>query len=458
MQKTNIEAVNNIFFIGIAGAGMSAIAQYLAESGKNISGSDRDFANGKNIETKIKLEKLKISCFPQDCSGINKNIDLVVVSTAIEKTVPEYQKSIKLGIPIIERSDLLALISETKFTIAIAGTSGKSTVTAMVYSIFEYAGLKPSLITGAGLIKLQKQGKIGNAVAASGKYLIIEVDESDGSIVKYKPEIGVILNVDKDHKDLQELHGLFETFRKNTKQTVLVNDNDIRSTNFSNDKNNKFGYLSDSKISGSDFKTSGFNISFKINEIDFELKSPGFHTMMNAIAATAVGKSIGISLETCSEALKLYEGIYRRHQIIGIKNDITLIDDYAHNPAKIAASIEACQLETGKLIVWFQPHGYGPTKFLRTEFVQEIKKALRENDQIWMSEIYYAGGTAVKDISSLDLINDISNVNAKFIEDKYDCAGIFVQEAKPGDVILLCGARDPGLSEFADFVFANIPD
>ena len=157
MNKIDIKLHQKFFFIGIAGVGMSAIAQYLVGTGKTISGSDRQFNSDKKILVQKQLEEKNIKCFPQDCSGINENTDIVVISSAIEPTVPEYKKALDLGLKIVHRSDLLAAICETKNTIAVSGTSGKSTVSAMLFQILNYSGLNPSLITGAGLISLQKK-------------------------------------------------------------------------------------------------------------------------------------------------------------------------------------------------------------------------------------------------------------------------------------------------------------
>ncbi|MBS1763000.1 MAG: UDP-N-acetylmuramate--alanine ligase, partial [Bacteroidetes bacterium] len=230
----------NIFFIGVAGAGMSAIAQYLAEQGKNISGSDRYFTSEYN-ETRESLEKAGIKCFPQDGSGISENLDAVIVSTAIEDSVPEVQKAKLLNIPIYKRSELLAKIVEGRKTIAISGTSGKSTTAGMLFTILEYAGLNPGIITGAGLTQLIKKGKIGNAVFGDpDSWLIIEADESDGSIVQYKPSIGVILNIDKDHKEIDELMELFKTFKNNVKDFLIVNRSSLNSAKLSAKAENDF--------------------------------------------------------------------------------------------------------------------------------------------------------------------------------------------------------------------------
>jgi len=457
---SSINDFKNVFFIGVAGTGMSAIAQYLAGAGYKVSGSDRYFKPGEYNETKEKLEAENIKCFLQDGSGITKETELIVVSTAIEETVFEVQKAKQLNIPIIRRSELLALIAKSKRTIAVGGTSGKSTTTGMLFQILEHAGLQPSIISGAGLIHIIKEGKIGNAKTGKGEWLVIEADESDGSIVQYEPEVGLLLNIDKDHKEIDELMQVFETFKNNTKNLFIVNQSHTLAKKLSKNIKNDFAVDANSGAGfiAKDFQQHGLQISFTINNVPFVLHQVGKHNMENALAAATVANQIGVDLKVCAEALKQYEGIYRRHQVFGYKHGVLMIDDYAHNPAKCAASIQACQYIASKVVAWFQPHGYAPTRFLRKDFVAEIATALRPQDEIWMSEIFYAGGTATKDISANDLINDLKtlNKNAFFVEDRNK----FLEEAHShftdDCVLLLMGARDPSLEKFAKQVWNEL--
>ena len=447
-----INDFKNVFFIGVAGTGMSAIAQYLAGIKKNVSGSDRYFKEGVENETKEKLTAAGIDCFLQNGEGITTETDLVVVSTAIEDTVAEVQKAKQLNIPIFKRSEVLALIAKSKRTIAVGGTSGKSTTSAMLFDILTYAGLQPGIISGAGLINIIKEGKIGNAKVGKGEWLVIEADESDGSIVQYHPEVGLLLNIDKDHQEIDELMDIFGIFKKNTQQLFVVNQSNALAKQLSFNAANDFATDPDSeaRYKAADFIQNGLTISFNINETAFSLQTVGKLNMDNALAATAVANQLGVDLKICADALKNYEGIYRRHQILGCKQNVWLIDDYAHNPVKCARSIEACQPIANKVVAWFQPHGYGPTRFLRNDFVKEIAAVLRSQDEIWMSEIFYAGGTAVKDISANDLINDINALgkNAFFVADRNQ----FLETVRPhltdNTVLLLMGARDPGLEQF----------
>lgn len=454
-----IEDFENVFFIGVAGTGMSAIAQYLSGIGKKVSGSDRYFKENEFNDTRDKLEKANIVCFEQNGMGINDNTTLVVVSTAIEDTIPEVQKAKSLNIPIVKRSELLAIIARSKKTIAVGGTSGKSTTSAMLFDIMESAGYEPSIISGAGLVSIIKENKIGNAKVGSGDWLIIEADESDGSIVKYTPEVGLLLNIDKDHQEIDELISIFDIFKKNTSKLFVVNQSNALAASLSVKKENDFSTTEkDAGFKAVDFKQQGLSIHFKINDQDFNINVVGKHNMENALAAVAVANQIGISLQDCARGLKNYEGIYRRHQLLGIKNGIYVIDDYAHNPVKCAASIEACQHIAPKVIAWFQPHGYGPTRFLKNDFIHEFKNILRSEDELWMSEIFYAGGTATKDISANDLIVEIQSAgkNAFFVENRND----FLERVRPhltnNCVLLLMGARDPGLEYFCKGIWDHI--
>ena len=448
----------NAFFIGIAGTGMSALAQYLNGIGKSVAGSDRYFQEGEANETREKLEQDGIRCFLQDGSGIDALTQLVVVSTAIEDSVPEVQKAKALGIPILKRSELLALIAASKKTIAVGGTSGKSTTSAMIFEILSYARMHPSIISGAGLTSLIKEGKIGNAWVDHGEWLVIEADESDGSIVQYKPAIGLLLNVDKDHKDIDTLMGLFTTFRDNS-DLFIVNRSHPLSAKLSTGERHDFSHARQpAGLMADRFSQKGFQISFTIQEVLFEVHAPGKHSMENAVAAVTVCHQIGVGLETCAAGLRKYEGIYRRHQVLGNKNGVWVVDDYAHNPVKCAMSIEACQEVAPKVIAWFQPHGYGPTKFLKNDFVQEISQALRPQDEIWMSEIFYAGGTAVKDISAKDLVIDIQRTckRAYFVDDRRRFLAEVRSHLTGNCVLLLMGARDPSLGEFAKSVWEDL--
>jgi UDP-N-acetylmuramate--alanine ligase len=444
------------YFIGIAGTGMSALAQYLQETGLQVAGSDRQFVKDAPNEMQAKLSQAGIRCYEQDGNSLTSDFDVVIVSTAIENTVVEVQQAQQLGIPILHRAALLALIAASKKTIAIAGTSGKSTTSAMLFDILDKAGYQPGIISGAGLVRIIEEGKIGNAVAGKGEWLVIEADESDGSIVQYHPHTGVLLNIDKDHDETDTLLSLFTTF-KNNAEHFLVNRTHSLAATLSVDASNDFMVGKDGQVGycAEAFSQVGMTISFSVNGQQVRLQQLGRHNMENALAAMAIAHQIGVPLSVAAIALSNYKGIYRRHQVLGQKNGVWLIDDYAHNPVKCAAAIRACQPVASKVIAWFQPHGFKPTRFLRHDFVQEFAATLRSGDEIWMSEIYYAGGAAVKDISAADLIDDLRQlgVTAFFVADRNELLANLRTHLSADCVLLLMGARDPSLETFAHSIW-----
>ncbi|MFM8807006.1 MAG: UDP-N-acetylmuramate--L-alanine ligase [Sphingomonadales bacterium] len=467
----SLQDITAPYFIGIAGTGMSALAQYLQGIGIQVAGSDRQFVKGAWNEVQIKLSEAGIRCFEQDGHSLTSAFDVVIVSTAIEDTVVEVQQAKQLGIPILHRAALLALIAASKKTIAIAGTSGKSTTSAMLFDILEKAGYQPGIISGAGLVRIIEQGKIGNAVAGKGEWLVIEADESDGSIVQYHPHTGVLLNIDKDHEETDKLLSLFTTFRHNCehflvnrthplaatlsleagKDCKVVGAGEAENTQGAKEKE-VVGYRAQA------FSQTGMTISFLVNDQPVHLQQIGQHNMENALAAMAVAHQVGVPLTVAAAALAEYKGIYRRHQVWGQKKGVWLIDDYAHNPVKCAAAIRACQPMASKVIAWFQPHGFKPTRFLRNDFVQEFAAALRSVDEIWMSEIYYAGGAAVKDISAADLIEDLQQlgVAAFFVANRAALLANMRAHFSSDCVLLLMGARDPSLETFAREVWEEL--
>ncbi len=458
----------SFFFVGVAGSGMSAIAVYLAGRGFAVSGSDRKFSDADGDGIRAKLEAAGVRTFPQDGSGVCSGLSAIVVSTAIEESNPDLKRALELGIPRMHRSEMLAKISESVKTICVSGTSGKSTVTGMIWHILNEANLSPSLLSGAGLVSLERCGMIGNGIAGKGEWLVAESDESDGTLVRYSPEIGVILNIGKDHKEISELQKIFAEFSKNVTgkgKTLIVNEADELANAFSVNHLDDFGLEAKAGVQGMDFNPEGYSITFRVRHLGelvrFKVPLPGFHNMMNALAAVAVSLKVGVSLRKCAEALETFEGIHRRHQILGTFRGVTVVDDFAHNPAKIFASIRAAQDFTkGRVVAYFQPHGFGPTRFLRNDLVASMAEALRPQDAIFFSEIYYAGGTVTRNISSADLVEDLKkkNISAFFVEKRPECGQEIVKFVKPGDTVLVMGARDPSLSDFAQTLSKELND
>jgi UDP-N-acetylmuramate--alanine ligase len=446
-------------FSGLAGGGMSALAQYLRFAGKRVSGSDRlfDQHNAEAEEKRAYFTEHDIGVFPQDGSGLQGGPDghtALIVSTAIEAGSPEIVRAAELGIPVLHRSELLAAVCGEKKTVAVAGTSGKSTVSGMAWHVLESGGLQPSLITGANLPSLQERGLLGNAYAGQGAWLVIEADESDGSLTRYEPEVALLLNIEKDHQEIDALMPLFRTFRARSKRAV-INQSDMRCLGLKQVGDVFFDRTSAAGTGLNDLVMGDWSSSFTLDGTRFELAVPGRHNVENALAAIALGRALGISFEDCARGLRHFKGVERRFIRVGAARDATVIDDFAHNPAKVKAALETARAlaakQNGRLLAIFHPHGFAPMKLMGRDIMDSAATVLRPEDRLYLPEIYYAGGTADMSISSADLVDYLNGLTpvGVFRKTKDAVAKAVLAEAKPGDVILSMGARDPDLGSFA---------
>jgi UDP-N-acetylmuramate--alanine ligase len=444
----NGRTVSSLHFTGILGSGMSAVAYYCLRQCLVVTGSDR-LADSHDVqEIQKKLENAGCVMAPQDGSAVLKGPDAVVVSTAIEETNPDVIEARRRSIPIIHRSDALAALAATKRTVAIAGTSGKSTVAAMAFEMLTWCGKCPSLITGANLNYLEEKGLFGNAFCGASDLLVIEADESDGSLVKYAPYVSVFLNISKDHKPVAEVVRLFGELAGRSKH-IIVNA-DAPAFNFPN-STMTFGQGARATCRPDRIDALAPLVRFQSRGVQFELALPGLHNLSNALAALCVCRFLGCDDAQCGEALRAYRGVKRRFSIVKLPDEILVIDDFAHNPEKVKAAITTAQSLRPRVLAVFQPHGFGPTRFLKEDFVRVFSEALREKDELFLLPIYYAGGTAVRDISSDDLA-DLIRMGGRAVStprDRSTCLARIKEKAHPKDAVLLMGARDPSLASFA---------
>lgn len=439
-----------IHFIGIGGVGMSALAQLHAMGGDTVTGSDRLISKGYNdLALWDYLTKLNIKLFPQDGSGLDKDTNLVVLSSAIEADNPELKKAKELDIPVMHRSELLAKHVAEHRTIAVSGTSGKSTTTAMVYEILAYAGKSPSVITGAAILSLQKeQGVFGNVYKGESDLLVIEADESDGSIVKYHPYLGLCLNLRKDHKEIDVLQGFFTQFVKNCKKAIVNVEEDNLKAAGAGCKT--FG-LHHGDIHPENIRANGFGSDFEINGQKFHLNIPGLHNVANATAAVAAALECGVDLPTAAAALEKFSGIARRFASIGAYNNIEVIDDFAHNPHKLHATIDAAHLRGKRVLAFYQPHAFASIKLLTPEYVENLSQCIGPSDGLWLTEVYYPGGTIPEGVTSRSVYEGLkaNGVNVHFDPCREHLLADMAAAAQPGDILLVLGARDPTLTDFA---------
>jgi UDP-N-acetylmuramate--alanine ligase len=444
-------------FAGIGGSGMSALAQFQVMAGGRVSGSDRAFDRGERGELERRLRQLGIGIHAQDGSGVRGDCAALVLSTAVESEVPDYAVARELGVPTLHRSELLAHFVATYRTAAIAGTSGKSTVVGMTFAVLRGAGQRPSLITGGELLELQRQDLIGNAFSDPGsELLVIEADESDGSLVHYQPAVGAVLNLQKDHKEMSEVEVLFERFRRQSSQGFVTGE-DANLEALAKGASEIFGFGPRASVRGEAVELAADGSRFSVHGVAFTLPCPGMHNVANALAAIAVCRTLGVDLGAMVEPLAHFAGVARRFHSLGSARGIEVIDDFAHNPAKLKAAIATARARGRRVLAVYQPHGFGPTRFLRPDLVEAFAEALGGEDRLWLLEVFYAGGTARRDFSASEIVDELRErgVDARFTH-RERLAGEILAQAREGDVVLVMGARDPSLTGLARGVLEGL--
>jgi len=448
--------INSFHFVGIMGIGMSAIAQFLAKDCK-ITGSDRALGGSSDEEI---LKSQGISLFLQDGSGISANTQAIVVSTAIENDNPDIKKAKELNIAILHRSEVLAAIVKTRRSISVTGTSGKSSVSAMIFHILDFAGKKPSFIGGANLHSLRtknaaiangkntpQQKLIGNAFGGDGEFLVFEADESDGTVERYFPEISVLLNVSRDHKEVSEVISLLKTAANQSKLTIFNKDD----AHFKDFVGKTFGFSREADYFPIRYSLSENSSSFTTQTAaTFVINFTGEHSVKNGLAALAVCKELGIDEKTIADALFTYSGIARRFDKYPAAKNILVIDDYAHNPDKISSAISAAKMRKTPLSVVFQPHGFGPLKFMFDDLKKMFSDSIGKNDKLYLLPVFYAGGTADASVDSDKLADGLGDKNRfLFVENREKLCEILKTKLKENETVLICGARDNSLSVLA---------
>lgn len=436
-----------IFFSGIGGSGVSAIASFMFDRGHAVAGSDRAF-DKEPCNPLLKILKTKgIKIANQNGDGIDKSFDIAVFSTAVEHNQPEFLKAKSLGIPIKTRPEYLAeIVSEFK-TIAVAGTSGKSTTSGMLAFLMKQLGLNPNFI-GGGRVKQFKTGSNpGNSITGNSNLLVIETCESDGTIVNYKPEYCIVLNLELDHHSVEETAGMLEVFVKNTADRVIINadDNNLGKINIINAVT--FSVDNPSKYKAENIVYKPFGTDFSLNSAKFRLSIPGKYNLYNAISCIAILSEIGIPIKETAGVLHEFEGIERRFDIHLNNGKNLVIDDYAHNPHKISSLMQAAKNLGESICYIFQPHGFAPTIMMKNEYIDVFIKNLRNSDYLMLLPIFYAGGTVTRDISSHDLADSIKagGKSAEAVEGRETILG----RLDEWDNYIVMGARDETLSDFA---------
>lgn len=448
------------FFVGIGGSGMMPLAMILAGQGAKVAGSDRSLDSGRLPAKFDALRALGIKLFPQDGSGIVSAEQTVIASAAVEDTVPDMVQATALGCPRMARAELnAALFNAAGTSIGVAGTSGKSTVTGMIAWILHALGRDPTVMNGAVMKNFARpDAPFASALVGSDDFYVSEVDESDGSIALYAPHVAVLNNVSLDHKTLEELRTLFGDFAAKA-HTAIVNVGDAESAALAmaldRGRTLTFAIEDDAHLSARNLKPEPFAIRFDLvmrdTTLPVRLAVPGRHNVANALAAIGAAAAAGVALADAVRAIEGFTGLRRRFELVGEANGVAVIDDFGHNPDKIAATLDTLHAFPGRILALFQPHGYGPLKVMRRELVEMFVNKLAPGDQLVLPDPVYQGGTVTREVTSADIIADIgaSGRDARHIPDRAAAAAHLVAEARPGDRIVIMGARDDTLSLLA---------
>jgi UDP-N-acetylmuramate--alanine ligase len=318
----------------------------------------------------------------------------------------------------------------------------------MIFEFLSSCGKSPSLISGAALRRLENEGLIGNAWSGESDLLVIEADESDGTLSKYHPATGVVLNISKDHKSIDEILSLFKTFASQSAWTLTNADDRGLDTVPAADR---FGFGAPATWRFGGLELGPSSVIVKRQGVSFELPLPGLHNAENLCAALCVCEHFGCAPAQLAGAVRDFKGVARRFSVTLTSSGVYVIDDFAHNPAKIAAAVSAARGIAPRIVAVYQPHGFGPTRFLKNDYIETFGIVFKEGDALYLLPIYYAGGTAKKDIASEDIIAGIGSkpFNAFAIADRDELLKKLAGEVKKGDCILLMGARDPSLPALA---------
>ncbi|MDD3798202.1 MAG: Mur ligase family protein [Novosphingobium sp.] len=459
------------FFCGIGGSGMLPLAMILRGQGAEIAGSDRSRDQGRTPEKFAWLEAQGIALHPQDGSGIVSRDQILVASAAVEDTIPEMVRARELGCERMSRASLLStLFNRAPFSIAVGGTSGKSTVTGMLGWIMHQAGRDPTIMNGA-VMKNFVSGDIpfASARVGNGGLFVSEVDESDGSIALYRPSVAVLLNVSLDHKSMEELRALFGDFLA-VSGIAAINLDDYESRLLAGRAKSTVTYAIDDETAmigiepGSTVHTPTGIAAQVVDRLEglrhsLVLQVPARHNLANALAAIPGAHAAGVPVADAVAALAGFAGLARRFDIVGTSpSGITVIDDFGHNPEKCRATLRTLKSHPGRVIAFFQPHGYGPLRQMGHELARTFAEELGPDDLAVLCDPVYYGGTVDRSEGSERIVQLIREAGgrAEYIPTREGCAALITSLAQSTDRIVVMGARDDTLSAFAKDILVRL--
>ncbi|MBP5321491.1 MAG: hypothetical protein J6334_10930 [Kiritimatiellae bacterium] len=422
-----------VHIAGIGGVGMSALAQTLLDQGIGVTGSDRLLDRGDLTGTLKRLQAQGVALFPQDGSGVTPQTARLVISSAIESDNPECVKARELAIPEIHRAAELAAALSGYEVVAVAGTCGKSTVTAMLGQVLAGCGLDPQVVNGAEISGWDADGsRIGSVRPGKGRLAVVEVDESDKSLMAFSPAHAIITNASADHFGMEETEALFAAFRAKVPGTVI---------------DGRDGVTEPDGIA-----LEGWRGRFTWEGTVYTVPMPGRHNVLNAWYAVRMARALGCAPEAIAAALATFPGVVRRLQTIGFCGKAMVLDDYAHNPEKLAAAWRtlSAAFPTGICAVW-RPHGYGPLRKMMDALTEMFATVCRPQDTLFLLPVYDAGGTADRTISSRDLADRLAarGVKVRLVPDPIHAEREMHALAPTVGALVTFGARDPDLPRIA---------
>jgi UDP-N-acetylmuramate--alanine ligase len=424
--------------VGAAGVGMSGLAQALLAEGWEVSGSDRYVDIGQELDIIAKLRRTGVRFVPQDGSGIGGDVDAVVVSTAIEGDNPDVTAAERHGVPVLHRADMLAQLVQGKELIAVTGTSGKTTVAGMTGYLLERLGEDPTVVNGGILANWETADRVGNVRIGGSRRWVIEADESDRSLLRFRPDWAVITNVSADHFPLAETRELFRAFAAQVEHEVIG--------------------PAAAPLSDVPTELSAHGARFALRGVDFELSLLGRHNVENAVNAALLCERLGHPLSHIAEALRGFRGIRRRLDLVGRADGVTVIDDYAHNPAKIRAAWLAVEPFYSRVIAVWRPHGFGPLRKMQADLLPLFHEMAAAGAALFLLPVYYVGGTADASVTSQTLAAELREAGTpvELTDGCDDLVERLAAECLPGDGVLVMGARDPGLPGLARRILKTI--
>jgi UDP-N-acetylmuramate--alanine ligase len=368
--------------VGVAGVGMNPLAQALLAAGWPVSGSDRYLDQGHELDVLGKLARAGVQLVPQDGRGIGPDTRAVVVSTAIEADNPDLAAAGRLGVPVRHRAEMLAELTRDRTCVAVTGTSGKTTVTGMLGWILEQLGADPTVVNGGAVLNWVSPDRIGNVRTGRSGLWVVEADESDRSVLRFFPEWAIITNLSADHFGLEDTRALFEQFRTQVRRGAVL------------------GWEPGAPWHTVEPRLAADGCRFEFRGIDFHVPLLGRHNAENALQAAVLCERMGYSLAAVADALRRFGGIQRRLERVGAAGGVAVIDDYAHNPAKIAAAWAAVAPCYRRVLGVWRPHGYKPLALMFENLVETFSRCCRPGDRLWLLPVYYAGGTAERQADS----------------------------------------------------------